>query len=442
MKDTTSFVEALPSLCGCAGKTSIPNIVMPARQQMITRLSGTQVRLADVPDAALLPLTGNLERTVSPVFGTDGQNPTSPMKDCWTLVMMFANQTLGGDAARFAEVVGDAYRQLGSNSRIIIGKAHSVQVPKAASSQLWFEHLRPTGCRQPGYIAANIDAIHAFPGLVPNQQAAIAIRHALNDCYAAGASTSRTIRPIVAVPTTADVSTTQLQEWYRNGAPEGATILEGTISTHTGSGWIFGAVVTADLTHRPPVRVPTLGPGDTVLVHRPFGALTLYTDAIDSSATNTELLTSAQRSLARDHVRIAKTIAEFCPAINESFDPTRHIKLATDVSGDGILGLARLLKTPETTLHVTDFPLLDKAGIDQARRRWVVPDVTVETNGPLAIVGQPTVIQQVKEQLAKTAAANPVVLGELRRHTATTLSTADDIALGQYIEQVAQSEAA
>lgn len=441
MEESLDSIEALPSLCGCAGKTSIPNIVMPARRQMTIQLSDTKVRLADIPDAALLPLTEEIERTVSRFSFTDRQSAYSPTDDCWTLAVTFADRTLGGDAARFAEVIGDVYRQLGSHSRTIVGKAHSVQVPEATSSQLWFEHLQPIGDRKSGYMTANVDAIHAFPDLAPDQQAAIATRHALNDCYAAGAFRSRTIRPIVAVPTSTDIPTPQLQEWYRNGAPNNVSLCEGTVITHTGNGWIFGAVVTATITHRPPIRVPTLAPGDAVLLHRPFGALTLYTHALDSATSNPDLLASAQRSLTRDHVRIAWTIAGFCPAVDEPFDPARHIKLATDVSGDGLLGLARLLNTAETALHITEFPLLDEAGINQARRRWVVPDITVETNGPLAIVGQPEVIQQVKEQLATSGNADSAMLGELRQPENELLSTASDLSLGQYIEQIDRLEA-
>lgn len=439
MTDAVPLIEALPSLCGCAGKTSIPDIVMPARQRMIEQLSATHVHFADMPDAAVLPRTEKLKRTVSSRVSTDRQNINSPPEDCWTIAITFANRTLGGDVTRFAETAGDTYRQLGSNGRAIIGKAHSIQVPEATASQFWFEHFRPTGRRQPGYTAINVDAIHAFPGLAPDQQAAVATRHALNDCYATGAFTSRTIRPIVAVPAHTDVSTTQLQTWYRNGAPDDVTTIEGTIVTHTGSGWIFGAVVTAGLTHRPPVRVPELTPDDMVLLHRPFGALTLYTAAVGPSPSDTECLARVQRSLTRDHMKIAQTIAAFCPSMDEPFDPTRHIKLATDVSGDGIFGLARLLKTAKTTLHVTEFPLLDTEGINHARRRWVVPDVTVETNGPLAIVGQPPVVQRVKEQLETTVDATPVVLGTLRNSTTDTFSTADELALDQYIERRARS---
>lgn len=440
MDTETDPVEALPSICGCTGKTSIEKIVTPARRRMVTRFSGSRVRLADASDAALLPLTENLERAVTrlPLEG-DPRSPQRSLSDGWILGATFADAAMGTSVDRFATTVGDAYERLAERGRLIVGKAHSVQVPESSSGKLWVEQLRPIGHRHTGYWVANVDAVHAFPGLTPEQQAAIAVRHSLNDCYTTGGFEPRTVRPFVAVPDGSDVSPRQVRRWYLAGVPPKTSVLEGSIVRHDGEGWVFGATTTVRIDHRPPVRVSALEPGDAVLLHRPLGGLALYTGCIDSTSSSQDAVRErAESALSADHAVIARTIASFCPQVGEPFDPNRHIKLVTDITGDGISGLARLVGRGDTQLHVTAVPLLDSTAVDQVRDRWVVPDVTRETNGPLAMIGRPTVVRRIRKRLSSEEDAEPVRLGELHQNDQKTVSAANDLDLGRYIERFAR----
>lgn len=411
-------VETVSAVCGCAGKTSLSKVVRPGRYALRRRLRGSNVRLVGELDAALLPRTDTLARRTLRFSVRDGSLERDAPDDGasaggdgeWCLAAVFGGPELT-TPGQFADWMRALCDRLAGGGPLTLGKGHSVQVSDARRTRLWVEGLRPVGSPRPGYCAANVDAVHAFPEMDPVDQAAVAVRHALNDCYAQAATTDRVIRPLLGVPAgSATGALSAARRWYRAALPEGVALLAPRVVPHGGRGWLFGATATAVTSRRPPVRSAAIDPGDVVLLHRPLGALALYAQGVDTDRA--DYRNRARAALATDNAPVARRIAETCPGFDGGFDPERHVKYVTDISGPGLGGLARVAARAGVRFRIDALPLVDGPALRAARRAWLVPDVTVETNGPLAVVGRRGVIEGLAEALLTCPGADPVVVAE------------------------------
>lgn len=429
----------------------------PARDRLRELLTDTGIRVAGDLEAGLLPNTVRLVRSPGPT--QTRPESTSDTRPPRFVTVVFADAETGADPETFAEALATGYQMLdhedgrsavrnastdpnrttetGSTGRDggTVVKGHSVQVEGGDTVEIWGERFRPIGERRPGYRAVNIDVIHAFPDLSPHQQAAVAVRHTLNDCYAQGATNERVVRPIVAPSAGSDVLPDRVRRWFRIGVPKEITLVEPAIVEHDGRGWLFGATATATTDRTPPVRRQGIEPGDRVLLHRPLGALALYTGGVDTDEP--DMRSRALEALQADHVCIAAVIASCCPGPDEAFDPARHLKWVGDISGSGVYGLVHTAAAAGCGLHVEELPVIDTAAVAAVRERWTMPDVTVETNGPLAAIGTPVAIERLRRRLRDVPVADPVRIGRTTT-TAGALSWDEDVALERYIEHAAR----
>lgn len=428
--------------CGCAGKTPLDRIVRPARDRVSRRLAGTGVRFAGDLDCALLPRTDTVDHVHVADDRSTADRPqgasTGPALDgsarSWAVSTVLATTKDASSVERFTDVLERGYRSLTGGGLTVVGKAHSVQVLGATSTVQCSDVFTPVGDRRPGFRAANVDFVHAFPGLDPAKQAGIATVHALNDCYAVGAAADAVVRPIVAVPETAgrpDPDT--LARWYRRRAPPGATVRGPQCITHDGRDWLFGATVTTTVDRIPPIHTHRLAPGDGVLLTRPLGALAWYAHA--ENVGDDEMRRAAAAELLDGHASVADTIRAFSPEPGDAFDAAQHVKVTTDISGPGLLGVARLPANAGCRLRVDSLPFLDQDAIEAARDRWLVPDATIGTNGPIAVFARDSVLEAVAARLAVTG-GDPHRIGELEPAGGPIL-TADTIPLDAYIENTA-----
>ncbi|USZ70014.1 hypothetical protein NGM10_17590 (plasmid) [Halorussus salilacus] len=429
-------IEAVRSICGCGGKTSLEEVVYPARRKLGERLRQVGVELGDNGDVAILPLTDDCRRAVETIEADSiaSHDPLEIDGPVWTLTATLADTDLGGSEQQFVETIGEIYESLGKIGSVTIGKGHSVQLNKASKTVQWFEHFEPVGPKREGHIVANIDIIHAFPDLSVREQAAIASYHTLNDCYSAGGHDGRTVRPIVVVTTGNDVTPEEVDEWYRSVLPDDISLLPGVVLEHDGYGWLFGATATARIPHDPPTFEREITSGDQVLLHRSLGGLAMYTVGIESS--DAELKDAARRELIADHHPVAEVIAQYCPGPDESFDPSKHIKYSSDVSGPGIRDLEKPSEKRDLAFNITDIPILSETIADHVHAHWTVPDVTVETNGPIAVVARPTVIRDIEADLLAVSQADPVVVGEYSNSDRGTTLVTQDVEIERYLESL------
>lgn len=433
-------IDAVAERCGCAGKTSLERVVRPALADVRAELAADGIKVAGDLEAGLLPNTASLEQSVVGEKGReDGDHP-------WRyLTAVFADVRTGSDPERFRHMLVEKYRSLaathdgtesvGADVRRTIVKGHSAQLEGADESVVWSERLRPVGNRRPGYRLANIDVIHAFPALRPQQQAAIAVCHALNDCYAGGAHKERTIRPVVAVPSSSAVTRERVSSWFRPSTPAGVTLHEPAVITHDGRGWLFGATATAVTGQTPPVHTGAIEPGDAVVIHRPLGGLALYAGGTD--ADDLSVRKRALEALTADHAPVAEAVAASRPHPDERFDPDRHLKWVGDVSGPGLDGIVHATGFADCGIHLESLPLIERETLAEIRKRWVVPDVTVETNGPLAVIGRPTAIEQFRQRLKDIPTADPGRIGRVT-DAAEELTWSESVDLEWYVERMAR----
>jgi hypothetical protein len=426
--------------CGCMGKTSLDRVVHPARRRVRHRLAAAGVYLTGALDCGLLPRRESLDRSrARVVLDGDGSvrrsSASGTATPAWSLAAVLAAAGTGASVPAFADVLRAGYGELSAGGRLTVAKGHSVQVPNADRTVIASERLRPRGERRPGYVAGNVDVVHAFPGIEPETQATIASAHALNDCYAYGATQKRVLRPLVGVPATADEPTPdEIEAWYRDGLSADVALRRPTSIRHGGTGRLFGATVTAEFTHVPPIQTGRVEPDDVVLLSRPLGAVAALAAAREAGdAAACERFTSI---LAADHVDVGRIVSAFSPDTHTDFDPDRHLKLATDVSGPGVGGVADTVARRGCRLHVERLPFVDGDAVRRSRRRWLVPDATIGTNGPIAMVGRPPAVGRVEARL-RAVGCRPVRLGRIEAGDGPGIaSTADGLQLSEFLEDV------
>lgn len=430
--------ETIP--CGCMGKTPLKRVVHPARRRVRRRLATNGVYLAGTLDCGLLPRHESLDRKTDRITldgdGSVRRGSTADVETpAWGLAAVLTAPEHGTSVQAFADALNAGYGSLTADGRLTIAKGHSIQISNADRTTVAFDLFRPRGKRRPGFVAGNVDVIHAFPNLEPTVQAAIAGAHALNDCYAYGATDKRVLRPLVGVPdskSAAEPTQSEVETWYRAGLPDDIAFRRPTILHHGGDGWLLGATATSELTHVPPVHAGRLEPDDVVLLSRPLGAVAALSAARDAS--NGLAFDRAAEILADDHAAVGRSIASLSPSSAAEFDPDRHLKLATDVSGPGIGGIVSAIARSDHRLRVEQLPFVDGEAVRRARRHWLVPDATAETNGPIAMVGRPEAIARAETRLREAGCA-PSQLGCIESSDgAGTVSSADEVELSQFIE--------
>jgi len=430
----TGPVTANPSQCGCAGKTPLERVVRPAIESLRDDLDG--VRIAADLEAGLLPNSAGLDRTP---LGDDGDTAPAGARPSRVVAAAFLDAARGSAPSALAATLADAYGGWADGRSVTVVKGHSIQLDGASRPTVWGECLVPTGRRRPGYRAVNVDVVHAFPDLSPTEQARVAVCHALDDCYAQGAAEERAVRPLVTAPRGTTPAHHRVSDWYESAAPSSVTVLAPTVVSHDGRGWQFGASASAVTRHVPPVRRRAVEPGDEVLLHRPLGGLALYAGAVDESvALDPATRGRAVEALTTDHVGVARAVAAACPDPGDPFDAAHHLKWVGDVSGPGVGGLARPLEATDCGLRVESLPVLDGDAVAAVRDGWTVPDVTVETNGPLAAVGTPAALDRFERRLDSVSAADPVRIGRVTDETGLHWDPGADLA--RYLEQVAQRQ--
>ena len=426
-----SQIQVVPGRCGCAGKTPLDRIVRPALASLRAD-AVSSVRIAGELEAGLLPNTERFVRTVVDE-GSDIVNRRSRQ----FVATAFVDRERGSGAGGFRSLLDDAYGQWAGTGDATILKGHSIQI-ESSESVVWGESIAPVGRRTRGYRAVNVDVIHALPGVTPTTQANVAALHAFNDCFTQGAATDRDLRPIVGVPGGTDLGPERVRRWYCEAVDPDVTVRAPSIVVHDGRGWQFGASVAATTTRTPPVRTRAIEPGDELLVHRPLGALALYTGCVDVEgvdALDTGARALALERLTTDHAPVAAAIEACCPHHDEGFDPDRHLKWAGDVSGPGVRGLLDAVGPADCGIAVESIPLVDRDALDAVRNRWIVPDVTVETNGPIAAIGTPSALDRFERHLEDCQSATPDRIGVVT-DTPGELRWAEGTDAWRYLEAV------
>lgn len=428
-----------PTLCGCRGKPPLNRVVLPAVQSVHDRIDGRSVDISMHDDVGYIQKTQKLERKVEIIHGEANQETSEPKTESgelYSLAATFVNEDTGRSAENLARFMAETYGHRKIPTNII--KGHTVLVRNIPSSIQFFEQVRPHGAPKNGKTVLNVDIIHALPEQSAEKQARVAICNALNDCYSTGGLQDRTIRPIVAHPSESDVSKSECEQWYYEVIPDDIGLLEPCVIEHGGIGWLFGATATASINHEPPRFIPQVQPGDKLLIHRPVGGFAAYMNFVESNEYN-EIPEQAIQPMTRDHANVAQEIASFCPPLDDEFSEDKHLKFVTDLSGPGIRGIENRISSMDIDVMLTNLPMLDQEIIENGQDRWALPDATVETNGPLIMIGSPQVVESVRRDLSELSNTDPKVIGRIIDGTGV-LRAADDVRIRRLIETFSRDE--
>lgn len=421
------------SLCGCGGKPDFDRRIHPALEKVETSLDHVNINVSESVDAGKIPRSAELGRSTQFTSPSEiSEIASAERTGQWALAGTLTDRQLGTSSEEFGDFLVDQYRRATSDTPGDIVKGHTVQIKGSSDPVHFFEWFNRQGGSRNGYWVVNLDIIHALPTFSPVEQARVAMLNSLNDCYTLGAHINRGVRPYCFYPHQQEITEREVGEWFERGSPEGISVSEPVVIPYRGEDWLFGASVVSEVDYEPASNVSDITPGDQILIHQPLGCLALlrYSLMEELAVDCTERI---RRDLLRDHLDVARVLADFYPDYESEPDSSRHVKFASDVSGGGIRGINRILGMADTHLRLEDLPLVDRDIIERAQAQWALPDVTVETNGPIVMIGEPSVIEQLSDELDKIGTNNPRLLGSVAPGKGTIESQLD---LGIYVEYI------
>lgn len=417
--------------CGCAVKTDLHRVVYPAIRQLQPHLAPWGISIAPREDADITELYDppQIQRLILSLHPhpiplpvrerVQGEGPVRAI----TLTSVYRASKPDFLAERWLSV----YRKLAdAGLRFVVGKGHTIEADAPEHQFVLFDFFQSAsnGSKLRGYVISNNDTIQLIdPTLDPGafQQTAIALANALNDLFSLGAVKNIKILPVIAAPTAGLLRT--IQENIRVFSSQyGFELLDQEpVSQET---LLLGATVMGQTDHQPPVFYDRLRPGDQILVHRAFGDLApinLYIESLvmgDGYLKNLGLDNEEVRRaketvvevMANPNLAVGQLIYKYSPPLGEPFNPQRHIKITGDLSGPGIDIFRELAEKARVTMRLEKFPLLCEDMARAATQQYILPNSTAGTNGAVALIATPAVIERCAADLERLG-YEPQVIG-------------------------------
>ena len=412
--------------CGCAVKIDLQRVVYPALRRIRPELERLGVGLAEREDADIFPLTQDFsfERKVFPL-DPQAIEPLAPGRAPRAVTVSAVYRAFRPE--ELAERWLTAYRALLKNgARLYVGKGHTIEAYSPDDEFIHFDLYEPLGPRQKGFRVANNDTIQLIDPARPleaPEQVEVALCNALNDLFALGAVEDVRVVPFYAAPTRAlaeqiAANVKAFAERYGFSLEPQEPVSDSTL--------LLGATVLGATSRRPPTFYRELREGDLVLVHRPFGDLAPINVLIEALELGPDALADADFSLEevreaieervavmrRPNLDVGRLIQRFCPEGDEPFDARRHIKATADLSGPGIDVFRELAELAGRDIALERIPLAHPELVRWASRNFLLPNGTAGTNGALAVVAAPEVIERVAAEL-EDLGHQPQIIGRV-----------------------------
>lgn len=116
--------------------------------------------------------------------------------------------------------------------------------------------------------------------------------------------------------------------------------------------------------------------------------------------------------MSRPNLDVGRLIQRFCPEMGEPFAEERHIKATTDLSGPGIDVFRELAERAGRDLILERLPLANEKLVRRASENFLLPNGTAGTNGALALIGAPVLIEHLGAELAQLG-HQPQIIGRV-----------------------------
>ncbi len=412
--------------CGCAVKIDLQRVVYPALRRIRSELQRLGVHLAEREDADIFPRTPGLsfERKV---FSFDEANvePLGRGRSARAVTVSAVYRAFNPAvlAARWLKIYRALMRE---GAKLHIGKGHTIEAYSPEDEFVHFDFYEPQGETLPGFHVANNDTIQLIDptrDLGAPEQTEVALCNALNDLFALGAVEEVTIVPFTAAPSRELAQS--LAQNARAFAERHGFRLEPQepISDRT---LLLGATVFGSTSKRTPTFYQELREGDLVLVHRPLGDLAPVNVLIEALELGDEALKDAGFSLEdvkraveervsvmrRPNLDVGRVIQRFCPEPDEPFDERRHLKATGDLSGPGIDIFRELAERANRDVIIEKIPLAHESLVRWASGNFLLPNGTAGTNGAIAVIAAPRVIERVAAELERLG-HQPTIIGHM-----------------------------
>lgn len=415
---------------GCAVKVDLVDVLYPALKSIRGDLEKLGLTIAPRRDADVFRGDSRTLRILRGIY--DVEDPRVKPGDVGgfrprrAIVLAQVHQRIASSPEPFRDVVWRFYRRVAEvTGGLVVGKGHSIVTTDPGSQFFLVDYV---SFEDDGVlIAANNDTIQIIdPAEDPGSglQVAVALSNSLNDLYTVGAWRSTRIYPVYDAPSEG----LKARIWgnmVSYAESLGASIHD--VGQPGRGSLLMGATVVAETIRKPPFFYDMVEPGMEILVTRPIGELAVINVYMlvmldreiaeefekQTGITVGELLEIKSRfieTMAKPNVEVARIIESRLPELGEEFNPREHIAVTTDVTGPGVYVIKELAELTNTSIRLTEIPLLDHRISEFATRNFIIPNATAGTNGAIVIVASPEVLEGVEEELLKLG-FNPVRMG-------------------------------
>ncbi|HED05042.1 MAG TPA: hypothetical protein ENI60_09895 [Candidatus Fraserbacteria bacterium] len=289
-----------------------------------------------------------------------------------------------------------------------------------------FDFYRSAGAARPGWQVANNDTIQLIDPtreLGAPEQSEVALSNALNDLFSLGAVEDIQVYPFYAAPSGSLAA--QIAENMSNFCRKYGFVYhrQEPISEST---LLIGATVFGASSRQLPTFYDRILQGDLILVHRSFGDLAPINLLIEQLMTGdgtghslgrsrVELQRAVDEHIAvmrRPNLDVGRLIQRFSPEMGEPFAAERHIKATTDISGPGVDVFRELAERVGRDVVLERLPLSNEALVRESSENFLLPNGTAGTNGALALIGAPALIERLGTEL-EVLGHQPQIIGRL-----------------------------
>ncbi|BBD72253.1 selenophosphate synthetase [Sulfodiicoccus acidiphilus] len=423
-------VNPMSLATGCSVKVDLVSVLYPAISTLRGKLE--KMKIAPRRDAYVFPAT-EVEVLERRIYGLDLREEDVEdlrrLRPARAVVLSQVSQELAGSAEKFSQVVERVYSKVADASPgLEVGKGHSIVTTDEKAQFFIFDFVKQEGSELQSLTVANNDTIQVIdPTEEPGdyRQSAIAVGNSLNDLYALGAWRELKVYPVIDAPT--EELRGKIEVNYERYVEEVGGVVVGTPQPHTGT-LLMGATVVARMSKKPPFFFDQIKEGMEIMITRPMGDLApinvYMVSMMDQDLVNelksfhmtvedvARVKEQVLETLKVPNLPAAKAIEEFLPALDEEFDPYKHIAATTDVSGPGVYVIRELAELAHAEIELWDVPLTSPELSEFATRNFIIPNGTSGTNGSLVIVASSRVLDELEGRLK--GAYQPVRIGKVK----------------------------
>lgn len=427
-------INSLELACGCAVKVDLENVVYPAIRELRHRLPNKRFDIPSKRDAEIVAAGRKVEvhrRVYKLGFETDVDPNDIRSINPQTCVAVFqVFQRYAGSREKFTELLEPVYKRISeSGASLRFGKGHSIVTTSPEESIAIFDFITVREPITSKLLAINNDTVNIIDptiGVGDRRQVIGALCNALNDLFVMGVHEELRVAPLIGV---LDPSLRGKMIWHARNFSRELDFELLDVPQFNSRRLFIGATVLGTTDRQPPTREELVKPGMNVVVTRPFGELSPITVYVSSLLDNevaseveskgiplSELKCMKEKAveiISSHNLRAAKVVSKYLPKIGEKFNVEEHIPLASDISGPGIYIFAEIADRTNTSIEVSEVPLLFPEVSEYAAERFLMANATAGTNGAFCLITHENITEDVVKDF-KRAGYSPHIIGKVK----------------------------